>query len=172
MTKTPPITSTEELARAVLEELRETLLSFETAARQGDVDAIHEMRVTVRRLRVAVANFRSCLAGENRSLLGDRLTELAEHLGAVRDFDVLMDELTEALSQCPVSDRRYLRAMIKRLRDRRRRRLQRLIRLLDSSPLSSLPIPVDKAPDVQPAEVVEPPTDEYELEEVPQEAHG
>jgi CHAD domain-containing protein len=168
MTNTSPITSTEELALAVLQELRETLFSFETAARQGDVDAIHEMRVTVRRLRVAVANFRSCFAAENRSLLSDRLAELAEHLGAVRDLDVLMEQLPEALSLCPVTDQRYLRAMIKRLRDRRRRRLQKLIRLLDSSPLASLSAEVEKAPD----EVVEPPINQYKLEEVPQEVHG
>jgi len=168
MTNTSPITSTEGLALAVLEELRGTLLSFETAARQGDVDAIHEMRVTVRRLRVAVANFRACFAVENRLLLKHRLAELAEHLGAVRDLDVLMEQLTEALSLCPVTDQRHLRAMIKRLRDRRRRRLQKLIRLLDSSPLASLPAEVAKASD----EVVEPPIDHYELEEVSQEIHG
>jgi len=168
MTKLPLITSTKDLARAVLEELRETLISFETAARQGDADAIHEMRVTVRRLRVAVANFRSCFQGDSRSALNGRLSELAEHLGAVRDLDVLMDELTKALTQCPSTDQRYLRAMIKRLRDRRRRRLQKLVRHLDVAALGDLSFEMDKPHD----EAAASPNDQYELEAVPQEAHG
>src|SRR5262249_45388227 len=146
-------TSTADLAQAGLDELRETLLSFEDGAKKGEVEAIHEMRVTVRRVRVAVANFRSCFAAEKRSVLNEQLSKLAEHLGAVRDLDVLMDELTEALSQAPAGDQQYLRAMIKRLRDRRRRRLQKLIKLLDSSPLEDLSLQVvDRSPN----EFVEP----------------
>ena len=171
MTKLSPINSTDDLAGSILGELCEILLSFEAAARMGDADAIHEMRVTVRRLRVAVANFRCCVNRESRSSLKDRLTQLAEHLGAVRDLDVLMDELAKALSSCPATDQRYLRAMIKRLRDRRRRRVHRLIRLLDSRPLETLPAEIVRQADQSGTRTVETPLHEYEFERL-QEVHG
>jgi CHAD domain-containing protein len=69
----------------------------------GDADALHDMRVAIRRLRSALQNFEgpkeAPLLGKRlrRELAGQRkeLGRLGDVLGAVRDYDVLDDYLKE-----------------------------------------------------------------------------
>ncbi len=69
----------------------------------GDADALHDMRVAIRRLRCALQNFEG---PQDASLLGKRLRaemakerralgKLGDVLGAVRDYDVLDEYLRE-----------------------------------------------------------------------------
>ncbi len=69
------------------------------ATREGDADALHDMRVALRRLRTALQNFEgekgnpllsSSLRREMKEWR-DEIGKLGDHLGAVRDFDVLAD---------------------------------------------------------------------------------
>jgi CHAD domain-containing protein len=118
--------STEELARRVIGELYKTVLTHEESVLEGQVEAIHDMRVATRRLRVALRNFAVCCQPEERRRLNARLQQLATALGEVRDFDVLMTALKQLLLSRPPAERIYIAAFIRRLRDRRRRRLRRL----------------------------------------------
>jgi len=52
---------------------------------RGEVDAIHDMRVTIRRQRVALSNFASCLPHDVHRKLDVRLKNLAVALGRVRE---------------------------------------------------------------------------------------
>lgn len=73
----------------------------DTAA--GDADALHDMRVNLRRLRTAMQNFEgpktapvlsSHLRGELREQSA-RVAKLGDALGRVRDFDVLSDYVSD-----------------------------------------------------------------------------
>jgi CHAD domain-containing protein len=75
--------------------------AFEHAVgtQNGDADALHDMRVDLRRLRTAMSNFEGAKSSpllskalrlEIRGARGD-IGKLGDKLGAVRDFDVLED---------------------------------------------------------------------------------
>ncbi|MDX2171217.1 MAG: CHAD domain-containing protein, partial [Deltaproteobacteria bacterium] len=61
------------------------------ATRAGDQpEALHEMRVAMRRLRTALRAFPAALPARQRDALQRELTWLGGELGRVRDFDVLL----------------------------------------------------------------------------------
>ncbi|HVF10956.1 MAG TPA: CHAD domain-containing protein [Abditibacteriaceae bacterium] len=74
-----------------------------SATLAGDADALHDMRVAIRRLRSALQNFEGTKeaplvpARLRRELAEQRksMTKLGDALGAVRDFDVLQGYLTD-----------------------------------------------------------------------------
>jgi len=116
----------EELARQVLAESHAVIFSHEEAAARGDVDAVHDMRVATRRLRVALGNFAVCCDRDARREMNARIQQLADALGGVRDLDVFALTLREQMPERPPEDRPHISALVKRLRDRRRRRLRSL----------------------------------------------
>jgi CHAD domain-containing protein len=123
----PPRTGmpTGQFATCVIVELYNSIIAQEQGAFSGDVEAIHDMRVAIRRLRVALSNFASTLSREDRRRLLSRLKHLAEPLGEVRDFDVMIAALESSLTVNPGQD--AIKSVISRLRERRRRRLRKLV---------------------------------------------
>jgi CHAD domain-containing protein len=85
------------IRRAVAEQVNE-LLVWDRAVRADAHDAVHQMRVTIRKLR-------SLLGGSPSSGLGDRewileeLRELGNVLGVARDAEVLAERYQRALDQ-------------------------------------------------------------------------
>jgi triphosphatase len=69
------------------------LMCNEAAALAGDVEAVHQMRVAVRRLRSLLAAVRAMLPAEQYQRLKDELKWLAGSLGPARDWDVFAAEL-------------------------------------------------------------------------------
>ena len=80
----PPPTRTKAAARLVahLDEQRRALITHEPAARAGDDDGVHKMRVATRRLRSALATFRGRFDREVTDPLRDELKWLGGVLGA------------------------------------------------------------------------------------------
>jgi CHAD domain-containing protein len=117
--------STWQFAVGVIGELYQTIIAQEQGAIRGDVEAIHDMRVAIRRLRVALSNFASTLSRGDRRRLQSRLKRLAEPLGEVRDFDIMIAALESSRTVNPGED--AIKSVISRLRERRRRRLRKLI---------------------------------------------
>jgi len=126
----------DRMHRALTEQL-EQLLVWDRAVRADADDAVHQMRVTIRRIR-------SLLHGEEAAhapLLGE-LQELAAVLGVARDAEVLaqryqqaLDELTPELVRGPVGER-LVGGSLRRYQSGRRRSLAamrsaRYFRLLD-----------------------------------------
>lgn len=104
--------------------LNETLL-----LRSGAVDAVHQSRVAIRRLRSAFWLFRPLFDGDARAaILAAELRWLAGELGDVRDIDVL-------LPSCDGAARAALAAM-------RESRLTHLLVQLESSRARMLPIDI------------------------------
>ena len=130
----PRSESVEQMARQVFTDLHQTIISHESGASAGNVESVHDMRVTVRRLRVALSNFAVCVPKEDRKRLRSKLENLADALGGVRDMDVMIAAMKLlAPSQEPGQDRTAISALISRLRARRRARLRSLTKYLDGA---------------------------------------
>ncbi|OBG27717.1 CHAD domain-containing protein [Mycobacterium alsense] len=143
--------------RAVAEQIGE-LLVWDRAVRADADDAVHQMRVTIRKIRSLVAEAPD--APHNAWLL-DELRELANVLGAARDAEVLAGRYRQALDALPpelVRGRvreRLVEGARRRYRTGLRRSLiamrsQRYLRLLDALDAWAAQIP---APGGQPAPV-------------------
>lgn len=87
-----PGTAADEVLRYVDEQVR-TLVDLDPAVRRDLPDAVHQMRVTCRRLRSTLRSYRAVLAREVTDAIRDELTWLGGELGAARDQEVLMERL-------------------------------------------------------------------------------
>jgi CHAD domain-containing protein len=88
------LTVRQAASRIVARQARD-ILAYEKPARRGtDAEAIHQMRVQIRRLRAALALFRGVLRPP-RPARRDRLRWLSRALGRVRDLDVIVALLEE-----------------------------------------------------------------------------
>lgn len=126
----PAAESTAQFAKRIFTELQQTILTQEAGALAGDVEAIHDMRVGVRRLRVALSNFAVCLGKQERRTEQRRLNKLADALGSVRDLDVLSATLQNDQAQYSLDEQLAVAALRRRIKARRRRRQRRLIAYL------------------------------------------
>lgn len=92
----PAPVSTDPVHRAIAENV-EALLVWDRAVRADAWDAVHQMRVTTRKIRSLLAEEAST---ENAWVL-DELKELAAVLGVARDAEVLADKYQRALDALP-----------------------------------------------------------------------
>lgn len=58
----------------------------------GDAEAVHQMRVALRRLRAAISIFRDLLRDQETEQLRQDLRWLTNQLGPIRDYDVLLEQ--------------------------------------------------------------------------------
>ncbi len=80
-----------EASRSIMAQHFKRVRELELSAGTGNEDAIHDLRVAVRRLRVTVRLARSEYKQKSIAPLRSALSELADRLGAVRDLDVILD---------------------------------------------------------------------------------
>lgn len=98
----PRLRPRDPVARAVLVSLETALSrirSTEADARRGEVEGIHRLRTTTRRLRSELRAFRRLVEPEWIGPLEAEMKWLAGLLGAVRDLDVLMVRLRRAAGE-------------------------------------------------------------------------
>lgn len=124
--------ATAKFARRLFRDLQQAIIRHESGAIAGQVEAIHDMRVGIRRLRVALRNFEACLPKEDRRRLRANLEHLADALGGTRDLDVMIGVLKSQQADKTEAARAVTSAFISRLRARRRRRHRKLIGYLQS----------------------------------------
>ena len=87
-----PSDTMREAGRKVLAFHFQAMLRNEKGTREGiDPEALHDMRVAVRRMRSALGIFAPYLVGERVAAVADGLREATRALGAVRDLDVAQD---------------------------------------------------------------------------------
>jgi CHAD domain-containing protein len=94
-------TRDERAVTGYLRKQRDRIRATATAARGGDPDALHDMRVATRRLRSTLRTFRPVLDRSRTEPLRAELRWLGHVLGEVRDGDVLAERLTRALGAEP-----------------------------------------------------------------------
>jgi CHAD domain-containing protein len=123
-------TPLEKLRARLREQLRE-IERHDPGTRLGqDPESLHDMRVAVRRLRALLRTARPLLLTDTRELRG-RLRELGAVLGEVRDFDVLLERLSEgaaALGEPDSAHAKSLLATLPRERTGKRRRVLAFLR--------------------------------------------
>jgi CHAD domain-containing protein len=131
-TRVTPALTTGELAFASLRVQLAEVLAHEPGARLGeDPEEVHDMRVATRRMRAGIALFQSALPARARWLRKE-LGWIARSLGAVRDLDVQIEQLTEWTDAAEGTDRKALEPLVRILDKRRRQARRKLIRDLDS----------------------------------------
>jgi len=88
---------------------------------EKDVEAIHQMRVTTRRMRAAVRVFRDAL-GDTASDVKDKLSHIADALGPCRDSDVLVEFLHRHAKASGPSAQPFLAGLLAAEKRRRKQR--------------------------------------------------
>jgi CHAD domain-containing protein len=115
-------------ARILGDRLR-VIRGYEAAVRRSEREAVHDMRVSVRRLRAVYSLFRRFYDPGDRSGLRAGLRRLGRFLGEVRDMEVLLADCAQAVSRLPDAD---LAGFEARLDERRAVARVRLLSYLDS----------------------------------------
>ncbi|MGH7788658.1 MAG: CHAD domain-containing protein [Candidatus Binatia bacterium] len=81
-------------ARKLVAALLARLRASDPGTRRGrDPESLHQMRVTVRRLRATLRTYGAALPAGRRAVLNDELRWLGQELGRVRDLDVQLANL-------------------------------------------------------------------------------
>jgi CHAD domain-containing protein len=86
--------------RAVAEQVGE-LLVWDRAVRADADDAVHQMRVTIRKIRSLLADSQDASEPSGIAWIQDELRELANVLGVARDAEVLAERYQQALDKLP-----------------------------------------------------------------------
>lgn len=86
---------------AYLRAQRDAIAAHEPGVRDGDEDAVHDMRVAIRRLRSMLRSFRGMWERERVDALRGELKWLADKLGPVRDGQVMVARLAGAVRAEP-----------------------------------------------------------------------
>ena len=138
------VDGTHELSHAIvwarLRDLRVRLLRRDVLVRRDVEDSVHQMRVTVRRLRGALATFRPMLDRDRTEPLRAELHWLGLLLGDARDAEVLRDRIGDlAGGEDPrLLDRGTIASAHETLARRYRANHQRLVRELGSARYAAL----------------------------------
>jgi len=124
--------STGEAALALVRGQLERLLANEPGVRLGiDPEAVHDMRVAVRRLRAAIQMYAPFLSPEIVALR-EPLRWAGNCLGTVRDLDVQQQRLRERQGTLPPGDAALLEPILATLASRRSRRHEEILDALAS----------------------------------------
>jgi CHAD domain-containing protein len=84
-----------------------------------DIEELHSMRVSSRRLRAAMDAFEGAFPGRTfRPLLG-RVKEITDTLGEARDLDVAIERLTRLVPDTPADERPGIEGLVARYREDR-----------------------------------------------------
>ena len=93
-------------AGIVIEALvREVMHATPAVLRGDDTRAVHDMRVSIRRLRSALATFSASIAPKRLESMRRSARRIGRKLGPVRDADVHLASLRVALAGAPSLDR-------------------------------------------------------------------
>jgi triphosphatase len=120
------------VALAVVRQHFVALLAREPGTRLGDdIEELHEMRVASRRLRAALSLFAEVLP-ETALRAREELRWIGETLGAVRDIDVLLEQLDSWLEEVKGADRDALAMLRSLLHEQRQVARVAMLEMLDS----------------------------------------
>lgn len=134
--KTPGILADDSVAEAGRKTLRfhfARMLAREAGTREGaDPRDLHAMRVATRRMRAAWRVFGDGFRPDRTKRLRRRLREVASHLGAVRDLDVLLEGLGAYRENLSPAEARALDPLAAAWRSYREEARTQLLRELDT----------------------------------------
>jgi exopolyphosphatase / guanosine-5'-triphosphate,3'-diphosphate pyrophosphatase len=116
-----------EVGNETLRQRFEQMITFRAAVlADEDPEALHDMRVTARRLRTALDTFAACYPHVPFQAFSKLVKGLLNALGQVRDTDVLLEHLTKELDEAPVDQREGIAWLIERVKVYRADQFQNL----------------------------------------------
>ena len=111
-----PDETLEVCARLIIVNYFHQMMSYKEGAKDGsDIDFVHDMRVTSRRLRAAMDNFADCFPEKSFKKHYKKIKLITQTMGAVRDLDVLITRFEKELGTLPESEQPDLRKLIEHL---------------------------------------------------------
>ena len=116
-----------------LDHLRDSVDAADRVLERGDADALHDLRVSLRRLHRALKDFRPALADTVRGRHRRRVRSILAAGGPARDADVLIGWAERLLAEDPPAAADPDR-LLADLRERRSAEMERLVRRLGSFP--------------------------------------
>lgn len=122
--------------RIILTRWREMMSYRDGTVRGDDIEDLHAMRVSSRRLRAAMDAFAATFPEKSFRRNLRQVKRITDALGHARDLDVAVDSLRRLLPDLTAAEQVGVAALIDEYRERRngeRRRIRRLFRDLDDS---------------------------------------
>lgn len=115
-----PDETLEICARQIIVNYFQQMMSYKEGAKVGnDIEFVHEMRVTSRRLRAAMDNFVDCFPEKAFNKHYKKIKSITRTLGAVRDLDVLIARFEKELDALSEVEQVDIRRFIENLQQER-----------------------------------------------------
>ncbi len=131
-----PIASDDSMAEAGRKVLLAdfiVMLEHENGSRSGDdIEDVHQMRVATRRMRSALRLLEPYFKQKTVRPFADSLRLLARRLGAVRDLDVLIEDMQKVQSKISEDGQVALQTIIDHFDSKRKKARAKLVKQLDS----------------------------------------
>jgi CHAD domain-containing protein len=127
-----PDSSLDACARAIVETRFREVWHYREGTKAGeDIEELHSMRVSTRRLRSALRNFGPCFDRAGLRTHSRLLRDLAASLGAVRDMDVRIAWLETLLVDAPAEAAPGLLLLVEQAKTARERARGPMIELIE-----------------------------------------
>ena len=111
-----PDETLEVCARQIIANYFQQMMSYKEGAKVGsDIEFVHQMRVTSRRLRAAMDNFVDCFPKKAFNKHYKKVKSITRTLGAVRDLDVLIARFEKELENLPETEQEDIGRLIEHL---------------------------------------------------------
>lgn len=122
----PTLSTGEQAQRLVAVQLTRLRSLRSRVLQDDDPEALHQFRVSLRRIRSLISQFEAALELPQR-LKRSRIAALARATGDCRDADVLREQLEQRLlPRLPASDHQACRPLLRQLQRQRRRAFRQL----------------------------------------------
>ena len=115
-----PDETLETCARQIIMGYFSQMMSYKEGAKDGtDIEFVHEMRVTSRRLRAAMDNFADCFPEKAFKKHYKKVKAITQTMGSVRDLDVLITRFQRELDTLSEVEQTDIRGLIEHLQCQR-----------------------------------------------------
>ena len=115
-----PRKSLEECARKIITSRFQEMMSFKEGSIDGlDIEFVHDMRVSSRRLRVAMDNFAECFSKKKFRKYLKQTKNITSTMGAVRDLDVLISKFEKDAKSLTKDEQLGVKNLIIQLQQKR-----------------------------------------------------
>ena len=115
-----PDETLEVCARQIIVSYFHQMMSYKEGVKDGsDIEFVHEMRVTSRRLRAAMDNFADCFPEKSFKKHNKKIKLITQTMGAVRDLDVLIVRFEKEVGTLPKTEQSDIRKLIEHLQQER-----------------------------------------------------
>ena len=116
-----PDETLEACARQIIVNYFHEMMSYKDGAKEGiDIEFVHDMRVTSRRLRAAMDNFADCFPKKPFKRHCKKIKTITRTMGAVRDLDVQIARFQNELADLTEVEQPDIRGLIKHLQRKRK----------------------------------------------------